>query len=539
MRVRRALTATAVAAGLMAGATGPASGAAPAPLAWADCPGAARLDPRQRCALLTVPRDYAQPGGATIEVALSRIESAQPGLRRGILVYNPGGPGSSGLNGPTRLAAALPQAVLDRYDLVGFDPRGVGSSAPVSCALAPPDLDVLKFIPYPAHDLDIAANVAYASRAATGCAAASGALLPHVTTANTARDVDRIRAALGEPKVSYLGYSYGTYLGAVYATLFPQRTDRFVLDSNIHPRRIWRETFAAWGYAVEVAFDGFARFAAARDAVYGLGATPAAVHAKVVAMALELEREPYVHPSGAVIGGDAFRELIRNEGLRNDRAFPALAELLALIDARAAAGAAAAPADRGDDARIATLLDALGADAAPATDPPVFPTPPADNPFAAPWAVVCGDAEWPRSPAFYQAAVQAQDALFPLHGRAAANIWPCAFWPFAPREPAVEIGPLRDGAALVVQSVRDPATPLDGAVALRATLGSRARLVTVEDGAHVVAFNAINSCADAHAASFLATGRLPADSWCRRDAPLPATARGAVAEPLAGAGLLP
>lgn len=498
MGFRRALLAAIVSTGV---AAAPAAADGPS---WEACPPARGLDPRQQCASLTVPRDYAEPGGPTIEIAVSRIATATPALRRGVLLRNPGGPGSQGLIGPSRLAAALPREVLDRYDLIGFDPRGIGRSAPASCALAPADLDPVKFIPYPAHDLDIAANAAYARRAASGCAATSGTLLPHISTANTARDMDRIRAALGESSISYVGYSYGSYLGAVYTTLFPHRSDRFVLDSNIHPGRIWRETFSSWGYSVELAFDGFARFAAERHATYGLGATPSAVHAKVLELAREMEREPFDLGGGFTLDGNRFRELIRNDVLRNDRSFPAAGDLLKLFDAREPRAVAGA--------RAAQLLDAVGA---------AFPTVPGDNEFAGAWAVVCGDADWPSSPAVYQRDVRAYDALFPIHGRAAANIWPCAFWPSEPREPAVSVGSLSSGRALLVQSVRDPATPLDGAVALRLRLGSRSRLVTVEDGAHSVAFNGINSCANAHAATFLASGALPAhDAWCARDTPL-------------------
>jgi pimeloyl-ACP methyl ester carboxylesterase len=469
---------------------------AAAELEWGSCPPSSRLDPRQECASLTVPLDYSNLSGPTIQIAISRMLTATPSARRGLLLYNPGGPGSSGIYGPSRLAAALPPSVLERYDLVGFDPRGINFSAPVSCSLALADLDVLKFIPYPAFDLDISDNVAYAQRAAAGCAATSGDVLPHITTANTARDMDRIRAALGEPRISYIGYSYGTYLGAVYTRLFPSRTDRFILDSVVHPRKIWRETFASWGYAVEVAFTGFTRFAAERHDTYGLGATPRAVYEKTLELIAEVEAEPFPVPnSSTVLTGDSFRERIRNNnGLRNDRSFPALAELFAAIDARETASRAPA---------------ALAAQ---------YPTPAPDNGFASPWAVVCGDADWPEAADAYERDVRLYDRLFPIHGRAAANIWPCAFWPFEPREPAVEIDHL-DGAgrALLVQSVRDPATPYDGGVAMRVALGSRSRLVSVEDGGHVIAFNARNGCADEHATAFLVDGALPRDTFCKRD----------------------
>jgi pimeloyl-ACP methyl ester carboxylesterase len=515
---RMRLVVAAIAAALL---TVPAGSAAAAEVEWGACPPSPRLDPRQECASLPVPLDYSAPSGATIEIAISRLRTASPGERRGILLYNPGGPGSSGIYGPSRLAGSLPQSVLDRYDLVGFDPRGINFSAPVSCSLAPDDLDVLKFIPYPAYDLDISANVAYAQRAAAGCAATSGALLPHITTANTARDMDEIRAAFHEPKISYVGYSYGTYLGAVYTQLFPERTDRFILDSVIHPRRIWRETFAAWGYAVEVGFEPFTRFAAERDATYGLGATPRAVYEKTLELIGELEAEPFPFPgTDIVITGDSFRELIRNDGLRNDRSFPGLAEVFAVIDARAiSAGMSPGAVEllRRTERPTATQPSAAVAG---------YPAPPPDNPFASPWAVVCGDADWPESPQTYQRAVRLYDRLFPIHGRAAANIWPCASWRFEPRDPAVEIGELRGGGkALLVQSVRDPATPYDGGVAMRLTLGARSRLVSVADGAHVVAFNAINGCADEHATAFLVAGALPQDTFCPRDVELDGASR--------------
>jgi pimeloyl-ACP methyl ester carboxylesterase len=493
-----------VLAGIAAALLAWPGGAGAAELEWGPCPPAPRLDPRQECADLTVPLDYSAPEGGTIEVAVSRVRTASPAGRRGMLLYNPGGPGSSGI-GLARLAARLPESVLERYDLVGFDPRGIGLSTPVSCALAPADLDVHKFIPYPAFDLDIADNVAYARRAAAGCAATSGELLPHITTANTARDMDRIRAAFGEPRISYVGYSYGTYLGAVYTQLFPRRTDRFILDSVVHPRRIWRETFAAWGYAVELGFQAFTRFAAERHETYGLGPTPRAVYAKTLELIAELEADPFPFPgSGTVITGNFFRELIRNNGLRNDRSFPGLAEVFAVIDAREPA-----PTRRA----AALVTDAV----------------PPDNEFAAPWAVVCGDADWPESPQLYQRDVRLYDRLFPIHGRAAANIWPCAFWAFEPREPAVEIDDLEGGRALLVQSLRDPATPYDGGAAMRLALGARSRLISVQDGAHVVAFNAINDCADGHATAFLVAGVLPRDTYCARDPVTPASRRESVA----------
>ncbi|MGH2922835.1 MAG: hypothetical protein ACRDKH_02245, partial [Solirubrobacterales bacterium] len=170
---------------------------------WGTCPEEA--DPRQQCALLSVPRDHSQPGGARIEIAVGRIPAEDPARRRGVLLFNPGGPASAGCS--TRAASARTCPTTSGPGATGFDPRGIGYSAPVTCALAPEDQDVLQRLPYPAADLDISENVAYSQRAAAGCAANSADLLPHITTANTARDMDEIRGALGDERISFLGYS--------------------------------------------------------------------------------------------------------------------------------------------------------------------------------------------------------------------------------------------------------------------------------------------------------------------------------------------
>src|SRR4051794_24487439 len=210
-----------------------------APLAWGACPPAAPgslRDPRQQCASLRVPLDYRDPRGRTIEVAISRIATTKPAVRRGILLSNPGGPGEPRLNLPSMLAQAMPTEVLDRFDLIGLDPRGIGHSTPVTCAMRTDQPDLL--FPWPGPDGSIERNVAYAKSTARSCAEHSGDLLPYITTANTARDMDRVRAALGEAKISFYGRSYATSPGAVYPSLSPGRTDRMVLDSGTAPRLV-------------------------------------------------------------------------------------------------------------------------------------------------------------------------------------------------------------------------------------------------------------------------------------------------------------
>lgn len=217
--------------------------ATPDTVRWGPCPekvasekaASARLE----CSTLEVPLDYRNPDGRQIEIAISRLASEKPSQRRGVLLTNPGGPGGTGLSYPAVLAGSgLPQKVLDSYDVIGFDPRGVGRSAPVTCDLTPEQRARGNFPPYAHTAADVAREAPNARTVAEQCATSRTAwMLPHTTTANTARDMDRIRAALGEPKLSYLGHSYGTQLGAVYTTMFPGRSDRIVIDAGrVHSR---------------------------------------------------------------------------------------------------------------------------------------------------------------------------------------------------------------------------------------------------------------------------------------------------------------
>ncbi|CAM5734702.1 hypothetical protein SMICM304S_01294 [Streptomyces microflavus] len=204
-------------------------------LTWQGCGG--DIPPTVECATLKVPLDHRRPDGKKINVSLSRIKAADPGKRRGALLFNPGGPSGSGLFYPLALSGLLPQSVKDRYDLIGFDPRGVGASSPLACGTTTAD-ERLTYRPY--KRATFAKDVAWARDIADRCRNHNRETLRHVTTRNTARDMDIMRAALGEQRISYFGLSYGTYLGSVYTQLFPQRVDRFVLDSAVDPERVWR-----------------------------------------------------------------------------------------------------------------------------------------------------------------------------------------------------------------------------------------------------------------------------------------------------------
>ncbi len=451
------------------------------PLTWGQCP-ADVAKPGLRCATLDVPLDYRHPDGRKISVALSRLASANPAQRRGVLLVNQGGPGLNGLDFPVSLVAAgLPQPVRDAYDVIGFDPRGVGHSTPVTCDMTPVQRVESVNPPFPYGPADVAKAAETAKAVARQCfSAETAALLPFITTANTARDMDRIRAALGEPKVSYYGDSYGTYLGAVYTTLYPEGSDRIVLDSSLGPEGYDAEALRSQGLGFETRFPDFANLAAADPAKYDLGATPAAVRAKYFELAERLDQAP-----AQGYDGTTFRT-ITAALLRSDAALPALATLWHKLDVNEPVSAAAATeAEAGDN----------------------FP--------ASYLAVVCGDSRWPQTVGTYQRNVALDRVRYPMYGPYAANIRPCAFWP-APVEPPVRMTDRGPANVLMLQNLRDPATPMPGALRLRAALGDRARLVTADQGGHVAYLNGANQCGNTAVSDYLATGRRPAhDSFCQ------------------------
>jgi pimeloyl-ACP methyl ester carboxylesterase len=457
---------------------GSAAEVAPRPSApvWGACPPLPpgvppeARDPRQRCATIRVPLDYRRPHGRTIAVEISRIPTAKPGLKRGILLFNPGGPGGSGLDMPSWLGVFLPAEVQDRFDLIGFDPRGVSASTPVTCGL-PADTPTDLILPYPAPDGSIDRNIAFARSTAERCAAHSGALQPHITTANTVRDMDQIRSVLGEPKLSYLGYSYGSYLGAVYTSLFPQRSDRIVLDSGVDPRLVWYEIWRTWGLAVALRLPDFTAWAAAHDATYHLGATQEAVTRLYYDLAGKLDRSPVTLPDGTVVNGNLFREVTRSN-LYQDAAFPGLAEFWQFMASSTASGSP-----------VAALAAA-----------PV----PGDNQIAALWSIVCNDVTWPRDAGTYRLNVTIDRRMYPATAGMPANIWPCAFWRYRPRQ----------------------------------ALGRRAAFVSVDQGGHGVYAFTDSACANGIGTAFLASGSLPAaDRLCPGQSPPAAGVRTTIRRP--------
>ncbi|MFC9430372.1 alpha/beta hydrolase [Streptomyces sp. NPDC056987] len=460
--------------GVSVAATPGVSGAAtPDTVRWGPCPEDVAA-PRLECSTLEVPLDYRDPDGRQIEIAISRLASEKPAQRRGVLLTNPGGPGGTGLDYPAVLAASrLPQEVRDSYDVIGFDPRGVGRSAPVTCDLTPEQQARGNFAPYAHTDADVAREVRPARTVAEQCATSGTAwMLPHTTTANTARDMDRIRAALGEPKLSYLGHSYGTYLGAVYTTMFPGNSDRIVLDSNLGSGGYDVTAMRRFARGLEDRFPDFAAFAAARPE-YGLGSTPEQVTAKFFDLAERLEEKPVQGIDGTAFRGATFGYLY------SDATMPLLAKIWQAVD----------------------------------TDRPLPPLgPPAADPnglMSGRFYVVCGDSRWPGTVREYQKNVAVDRVRYPMLGGSTAGMNPCAFWPTERVEPPVRIGDRGPSNVLMAQNERDPATPLAGAQELRQAFGKRATMVTADQGGHGVYPFGPNTCANDAVTEFLTSGQRP------------------------------
>ncbi|MER5501444.1 alpha/beta hydrolase [Streptomyces sp. NPDC002561] len=513
MRVAPLVTAGLGLAGLLAGgvpaSAAPAAAPAAAPvhqrLVWGPCP------PQQqelnaagaRCTEVTVPLDHSDPGGPTIEIAVSRIGATAPrGERRGILLSNPGGPGGTGLDSTLALRPAL-KDVADRYDLIGFDPRFLGGSTPIACGPAAP-------APAPGPTTTPRADFERSVRSARDTARRclthgdNARLLPHATTRNVARDMDAIRAALGERRLSYYGVSYGADLGAVYTQLFPRRADRVVIDSSTDPAATQYELFRRAGAPLEAALDEWAGWAARRNTVYRLGTTPARVRASVQRLLDGAERRP-VTVSGVRLDAPLLRLVLR-QFIQHTEYDPALAGTVRdLTDA-----AAGRPVEPGPE--LAALLELLG-------------SPELADGMLGGALFMCGDrgwpaGGWPKNPETYWANMERSRAAQPVFGPLVNGMTaPCAFWTSTSREPAPVIG--NAVPVLMLQARRDNNVPYEGALALHRRL-TGSRLVTADIRSHGVYGRGADGltpvpCADRAVDDYLRDGTLPgADLTCPR-----------------------
>ncbi|MEU0191041.1 alpha/beta hydrolase [Streptomyces afghaniensis] len=436
-----------------------------------------------RCADVTVPLDYSDPGGRTITVAISQIPATDTAHRVGPLLLNGGGPGGQTLGDPPWVRKAM-KDVAARYDVVGVDPRFVGRSTPLDCRW--PTGSAWRGAGGDRAGFDRVA--AFSKDLAERCRTHAGDVLPHVTTRNTARDMDVVRAALGERRISYLGYSYGSYLGEVYTTMFPGRTDRVVLDGVIDPDRSGPRLLKGVERANRRALEGWASWAAAREGTYGLGRTRGEVLATVERVRKAAARSPLR------LGGHRLDEhvmpMVVFNGLsqHNDAAYGDFAQAVRDM-LRASRGQRVTPSPW-----LAGVLAFVLTDT--------------DSPYGSvQTAILCGDAAAPRDPEVYWRDVQRTRAQDPLFAPVAQNIGPCAFWD-RPRERPTTIRD--DLPALLVNATGDPRTYYDGARAVRDRWPS-SRLITVTGADQHAVYGVYGvPCVDDTVNAYLATGRLPA-----------------------------
>ena len=426
------------------------------------------------CATLTVPVDYQRPSGPSVKVAVTRLQATDPAHRRGVLLLNPGGPGASGLE----LAAAAPQLfpeLLARYDVIGMDPRFTGRSDAIEC-----DWTTDTFLRSAGPDRRTFDRSAALMRSlADGCAH-DRARLPYANTRNTARDIDRLRRALGQDKINYLGFSYGTYLGAVYLQMFGSHADRFVLDSAVDPSLYGPALFARNAPAMRDALRQWAGFAAAHDDEYHLGATVPAVLDTVGRLHRAQQIGTY-RVDAEFLPAYLFSRLSQAD-------YPTLSAELGFFGK-------AGPLPESLETYLHGLFTGEGN--------------PADR-HGTP--ILCADRPAGRDPGAYYRDIQAHRRDEPLFGPLTRNISPCAFWPVRGAEPPTDLH--TDRPVLVVGADHDPITPYAGQEAMRRKLtGSSA--VTLRGGyRHTVYKVAGNTCVDAVVTRYLLGSPVPKFSAC-------------------------
>lgn len=474
-----------------AGALAVPAGSAAAPVGkptWKKC---GTTDyPALQCASLKVPLDHAHPQGRQITLALSRIPHTAK-TSQGPLLVNPGGPGGSGLTLAGYVASALPGKVAAQYDVIGFDPRGVGRSSPaLDCR--PGHFAAVRPDSVPGTPAIEQANLARARAFAADCGRKYADVLPHMDTVSAARDLDVIRQALGARRISYLGYSYGTYLGAVYAKLYPQRVRRLVLDSIVDPTGVWYEDNLRQDHAFDDRHRALMAWIARHDSAYRLGTDPEAVAAKWYAMRTALA----ARPAGGKVGAAELEDTFMPGGYFNGY-WPHLAEAFAAYV---------------NDKRTGPLVEAY--DDFGAVDAS------GDNGFSVYSAVQCRDASWPRDWNRWHRDTWAVHEKSPF--MAWNNTWynaSCAFWPTGTRRP-VDIANGELPPALLFQATDDAATPYAGGVTVHRLLAGSSLVVEQGGGNHGITLSG-NACLDEHLARYLTDGTVPrgdgaADAVCER-----------------------
>ncbi|GAA3854096.1 alpha/beta hydrolase [Streptomyces sedi] len=509
-RRRAALAAAcsfALAAPLLAAAT-PAGATAPDPrVDWGACdddilatvPDGER--DRYSCADHEVPLDHADPEGERISIALLRRAADDPDARIGSAFVNPGGPGNAGRVLAVNAANHLDEEVLDSFDIVGFDPRGTGASTPFSCFTSDEEAAGVfgRLIRTPVNEEEVSGSLAGYRSYAEHCAANAGPLIEHMSTRDVAHDLDALRAAVGEERITYVGQSYGTLIGATYANLYPERVRAMVFDASVDPdlrTNDGLEQDRQRAGAHEEALDAFLTACAeAGDAcAFGSGDP----HAKWDALRERLHQGPIDVPGGAPLTADGLITGVAY-GLFSQAG---LGQLAAQLQGAHDAMTGATTEGAADPRALLTAeapLGAAGPDAEPS--PHLFSDPH--------FAFNCSDKPFDHAQGDVPALVEEWEAEMPtfsrfqLFGEAAL----CPLWPAASPDPYT--GPWElstEIPVLVLGGVHDPATPYAFSERVVEQLGA-ARLVTVDGFGHC--FTGLSEAGDALVSDYLLDLRVP------------------------------
>jgi pimeloyl-ACP methyl ester carboxylesterase len=446
-------------------------------ISWSRCDDAFLRDAGAKCGTLQVPLDWARPSQGSVSLAVSRLRHTAPAKDyQGIMLANPGGPGGSGL-AYAFLGYLMPDDVRAAYDWIGFDPRGVGSSVP-ALRCDPSYFDG----PRPDYDIGLtpAAKPLWLARSdgyADDCAQSGGDLLNHLRTVDNVRDMDAIRQALEVPELNFYGFSYGTYLAQVYATLFPQRVGRMVLDGNVDPRNVWYQANLDQDVAFEVVIDLFFAWVADHDDAYGLGDTAKEVEAAYYQARAELTAAPR-GPLGPSELTDAVLLAGYAQGLWPDEA-QALSDLVV----------------RDDPAAITGWYQA-------------FDGPGDDNGYAMYLATICteGSSWTPVDRLLADSAALDVTSPFFTWGNAWFNA-PCSFW-HAPTQAATQVNGSAAPPILLVSETLDAATPFTGSLEVRRRFPASA-LISIEGGTTHANSLSGNTCVDERIFTYLRTGTVP------------------------------
>ncbi|WP_370890712.1 alpha/beta hydrolase [Janibacter sp. GXQ6167] len=448
----------------------------PPSVRWGTCANSRLADAGAECGKVLVPLDYAKPRGQKIAIAVSRIKAKKGTRYLGPMLVNPGGPGGSGLT-LARLGAWVPDNAGDGYDWIGFDPRGVGDSEPsLSCDGNYTEPVRPAIIPRTAS-----IERAWRDKAAVyakDCRKNNGAILNHLRSDNTVRDMDSIRAALGSKKISLYGFSYGTYIGQGYASRYPSHVYRFVLDGVVDASRAWYPANQDQNAAFENSMREWFAWIAKNDATFGLGTKPSVVRQRWFEIRNELAKKPR-----GKVGSSEWTDVFLSAGY-----YVYDWVHLGQLYSQAAQG------------------DFAGVEDEYLTSNPTGPG--ADNGYAVYLGVQCTDARWPTQWNRWRqdAWRQHRTAPFETWGNTWFNL-PCLNWP-APQGNPTKMNGAKAPAMLLIAETKDAATPFSGALATRHRFPRSVLIEGVGGTTHSGSLSGV-ACTDNRVAAFLKDGILP------------------------------